>query len=157
MSGPLSEVPEFQLDDQEEGVDEIPGMNMTPMVDVIFILLVFFLCVTQFKDQSRTLDVEVPKLNDSAAQRQSKEQKKPIVIEFDKSGKVVIAGVVCATPKAQEAAIKKVAAERGKLQAILLRIDGDVPAKTHLPVQVYLGKYGLTKAQIEYKLAGDKR
>ncbi|MCR4315347.1 MAG: biopolymer transporter ExbD [Planctomycetes bacterium] len=36
-------------------------MDMTPMIDVTFLLLVFFLCATKFKQLERRLDAFIPK------------------------------------------------------------------------------------------------
>ena len=48
---------EFNLD---EAPPEEPGMLMTSMIDIIFILLAFFVCVTELK--KGTLDVDVPEV-----------------------------------------------------------------------------------------------
>ena len=57
-SAPEQDEFDFSLDELEESS---AGMNLTPMVDVIFILLVFFLCVSQLK--SGALELEIPDAN----------------------------------------------------------------------------------------------
>ena len=37
------------------------GMNIMPLVDVVFLLLVFFLVASQFIDDERSLDIQLPK------------------------------------------------------------------------------------------------
>lgn len=37
-----------------------PSFNLTPMIDVIFQLIIFFLCVTQFQKQETTNEVLLP-------------------------------------------------------------------------------------------------
>ena len=48
---------EFDLSEPEP---EAPGMLMTSMIDIIFILLAFFVCVTELKKGH--LDVDVPEV-----------------------------------------------------------------------------------------------
>ena len=43
----------------DEGADE-PMFNLTPMIDVVFQLLVFFMVATTFHDPERELEVELP-------------------------------------------------------------------------------------------------
>jgi len=43
----------------DEGVDQ--GLNLTPLIDVVFLLLVFFLVATTFADSEVEMDLELPK------------------------------------------------------------------------------------------------
>jgi biopolymer transport protein TolR len=48
-------------------VDELPHINMTPMVDVVLCLLVFFMAATRLYDwDEREFTVNVPKVADAA-------------------------------------------------------------------------------------------
>ncbi len=40
--------------------EDEPGINLTPMVDVVFNLLVFFMLATTFAERERLLDLELP-------------------------------------------------------------------------------------------------
>ncbi|GIW97975.1 MAG: biopolymer transporter ExbD [Pirellulaceae bacterium] len=40
--------------------DELPSVNLTPMIDVVFLLIVFFMVGTQFADDERHIDVALP-------------------------------------------------------------------------------------------------
>ncbi len=46
--------------------DEEPAINMTPMVDVVFQLLIFFLLGTKFTEMERKIAVEIPKVTASS-------------------------------------------------------------------------------------------
>ncbi len=47
--------------------DELPHINMTPMVDVVLCLLVFFMAATRLYDwDEREFTVNVPKVSDAA-------------------------------------------------------------------------------------------
>src|SRR5688500_10743071 len=36
------------------------GFNLTPMIDVVFLLLIFFLVATRFEQEERDMEVELP-------------------------------------------------------------------------------------------------
>ena len=42
--------------------DEIPTLNLTPMIDVIFLLIVFFMAASNFSDPQRDIDLKVPEV-----------------------------------------------------------------------------------------------
>lgn len=48
-------------------VDEQPSMNLTSMIDVLFLLIIFFMLATKFSDQERSIDVQVPQVGPAAA------------------------------------------------------------------------------------------
>ena len=40
--------------------DQLPELNLTPMIDVVFQLLVFFMVATTFLDPEKEIDIELP-------------------------------------------------------------------------------------------------
>jgi CheY-like chemotaxis protein len=42
---------------------ESEGPNLTPVIDVVFLLLIFFLVATRFDQEERELDVELPEVS----------------------------------------------------------------------------------------------
>ena len=52
---------------RSSGVDDLPQINMTPMVDVVLCLLVFFMAATRLYDwDEKQFDVSVPEVADAA-------------------------------------------------------------------------------------------
>jgi biopolymer transport protein ExbD len=52
---------------RSRGADELPHINMTPMVDVVLCLLVFFMAATRLYDwDEKEFDVSVPEVADAA-------------------------------------------------------------------------------------------
>jgi biopolymer transport protein ExbD len=45
---------------RDEQAEEEPSMNMTPMIDMVFQLLIFFMIATTYLDPERQIDVELP-------------------------------------------------------------------------------------------------
>jgi biopolymer transport protein ExbD len=56
-------------------VDETPTLNLTPMIDVVFLLLIFFLLGTKFTELERKIGLEVPKVTDAGALTAAPERK----------------------------------------------------------------------------------
>lgn len=65
--------------------DELPSLNLTSMVDVLFLLIVFFMVGTQFSDQEHNLDVEVPRVSESGAMTTAPERR---VVNVDRQGRI---------------------------------------------------------------------
>ncbi len=40
--------------------EELPSVNMTPMIDVVFLLIIFFMVGTQFTESERQIDIKLP-------------------------------------------------------------------------------------------------
>jgi biopolymer transport protein ExbD len=49
----------------KQATDDLPTINLTPMLDVVFNLIVFFLVGTQFVEMDRSIQVDVPKVSDA--------------------------------------------------------------------------------------------
>ena len=45
-------------------VDEQPTINLTPMIDVVFLLIIFFMVGTKFTELERELGLEVPEVSE---------------------------------------------------------------------------------------------
>ena len=43
--------------------DDLPNINLTPMLDVVFNLIVFFMVGTKFVEMDRSIEVDVPKVS----------------------------------------------------------------------------------------------
>lgn len=66
-----------------------PVVNLTPMIDVIFTLLVFFMLATTFLERERLLDLELPTATSPA---QSPAGREELVINIARGGQVWIDG-----------------------------------------------------------------
>ncbi len=47
--------------------DEPPSLNLTPMIDCVFLLLIFFLLGTKFTELERKIGLRIPEVTDSGA------------------------------------------------------------------------------------------
>ena len=64
------------------------AMEMTPLIDVVFLLIIFFMVSTVFVDFSRHMDINLPTSKSSVIDEKSK----TIEIEMSKDKKISLAG-----------------------------------------------------------------
>ena len=43
--------------------DETPNVNLTPMIDIVFLLIIFFMVGTKFTELERQLQLELPQIS----------------------------------------------------------------------------------------------
>lgn len=67
--------------------EEEPGLTLTSLIDVIFLLLIFFMVTTTLIDPTKKLDLKLPE-----AKAASQETKTPATIEMDAKGRMTLNG-----------------------------------------------------------------
>jgi biopolymer transport protein ExbD len=66
-------------------VDEAPGLNLTPMIDVVFQLIIFFMVGTKFAEMERNIALQVPEVSPIKALTPAPERR---VINVYRDGRV---------------------------------------------------------------------
>lgn len=94
---------------------------LAPMVDVVFLLLIFFIATMQYTQSERELNVSVPVAEEGADARQTVGE---IIVNVRESGEVVVDKSVMNKAQLFEK-LKRIAAVH-KNQAIRIRGDGKV-------------------------------
>ncbi len=114
----------LEVDDDER--DDI--MNLTPMIDVVFLLLIFFLAATTFAREEVELDLRLPE----AKSGQPGSPSRQIVVNVFADGRLSVEG----REVTFEALRQKLtaAAQRDKQQPVLVR--GDQQAQFGVGLQV---------------------
>ncbi len=74
---------------EEDGVEEFV-LNLTPMIDVVFLLLIFFMVSTTFLDDEQQIDVELPKAESAGEQVETPDE---ITLTITEEGLVFHQGV----------------------------------------------------------------
>ncbi len=70
-------------------LEENEKANMTPMIDVVFLLIIFFMLVSQFSNQVLTAGILLPEADQSVPD----EQDRRMVVNVDRGGKFTLNGV----------------------------------------------------------------
>ena len=68
--------------------DDDPAPNLAPMIDVVLVLTIFFMCATKFSTDERRFDLDLPKAGAAASTAEGR----PEVIEVESSGGLRFAG-----------------------------------------------------------------
>ena len=49
--------------------DDQPTLNLTPMIDVVFLLIIFFMVATKFSELEQNIELEVPEVASAGTNR----------------------------------------------------------------------------------------
>ena len=71
----------------EESVEDA-GPDLTPVIDVVFLLLIFFLVATEYHQEERELDVVLPEVTQAQPLAMTKE----LIVNITKAGEYKVAG-----------------------------------------------------------------
>lgn len=125
---------------KEESVE----VNLTPLIDVVFLLLIFFMVTTTF-DRHAKLKVSLPESSQKATQQQSD----PLVLSIDAKGNYFINGrqVVNQSLDTLKQALQKIIGENTDM-ALVLRADANTPHKAVVRAMDAASQLGLTKLSI---------
>ncbi len=124
--------------------DERVDVNLTPLIDVVFLLLIFFMVSTTF-DRHAKLKVELPEA--SASKEQQVEQ--PVVLSIDAKGNYFINDrqVVNTTLETLKSALQKTIADK-KDVSLVLRADAKTPHQSVVRAMDAASQLGLTRLSI---------
>ena len=100
---------------------ESAAFPLAPMIDVVFLLLIFFIATMQFSQSERELNVSVPVAEEGADARQTVGE---IIVNVKEDGEVVVDNAVMTQAQLFEK-LQRIAAVH-KNQAIRIRGDGQV-------------------------------
>ncbi|HTB63630.1 MAG TPA: biopolymer transporter ExbD [Opitutales bacterium] len=100
-----------------------PTVNIVPLVDVLVVLIFFFLMVMQF-DDTPSLDITPPKM-DTAGTADAGQR---FIVSIDKTGKYFI-NQTPVTPEQLTTQLKEAADKQGASLNILIYADQDTPLK----------------------------
>lgn len=119
-------------------------VNLTPLIDIVFLLLIFFMVSTTF-DRNAKLKVQLPEANAKVQQR----TEDMIVLSIDAKGKYYINDrqVVNTQLDTLKAALQKTALENPNA-TLLLRADGRTPHQSVVRAMDAAAQVGLTKLSI---------
>ena len=129
-------------------VDEMPTMNLTSMIDVLFLLIIFFMAATQFAELERNIQLQVPQVGDAknlpaAPKRQ--------VISIYRDGQVALDR----EPVTLEQLTQRLAEHRqtNPRLSVLVRGDGDGTFQNVASVLAACRQAGISDLGISVRLA----
>lgn len=128
---------------QPGGEDE-PEVNLTPLIDVVFLLLIFFMVSTTFEHQSR-IQIELPE--STASPVEVEENSLEIII--DAQGRYFIGEeqVVNTELKTLKSAISKAVGDRDTVP-VTIRADANTPHQAVITALDATSQLGLTQISL---------
>ncbi len=69
-----------------ESIEE-PDLNLTPMIDIVFLLIIFFMVGTQFSEMERQYDVKLPTVSDAQPLTSLPDE---IIVNIREDGTIVV-------------------------------------------------------------------
>ncbi len=125
------------------GSDEDPHINLTPLIDVVFLLLIFFMVSTTF-DTTSQLKIRLPE----ASENESQSSPRQISLLIDADGRFFVNSRELVNRKS---ATLKAALERamsGEKLPILIQSDAGSPVQSLVTAMDVVGQLGLVQVSI---------
>lgn len=95
------------------------ALSLTPLIDVVFLLLIFFLVTSEFEEEERTLDIELPTAT-SAIPMVGKPRS--IIVDVDQSGDVFVGGNEVGVAELQQL-LENAVSRNPAGQSVIIRAD----------------------------------
>ncbi len=124
----------------QPGTEDEPEINLTPLIDVVFLLLIFFMVSTTFEHQSR-IQIDLPEATADATEQEDDK----LEILIDAQGRYFIGDqqVINSELKTLKTAISKAVGNRGELP-VTIRADANTPHQAVIRVLDASSQLGLT-------------
>ena len=128
---------------QRSDPDE-PEVNLTPLIDVVFLLLIFFMVSTTFEHQSR-IQIELPEATAEA----TKPDEESLEIIIDAQGRFFIGDeqVINTEVNTLKGAISKTVGEREGIP-VIIRADAKTPHQAVITALDATSQLGLTRISL---------
>lgn len=99
---------------------DVTGLvNLTPMIDMVFLLLIFFLIATRFEEEERSLEVQLPQASEAMPLTA---RPKEVFINIDAKGQYFVAGKFVAAGELEQI-LEQAAANNPGRQTVIIRAD----------------------------------
>jgi biopolymer transport protein ExbD len=132
--------------------DDLPALNLTPMIDIAFTLIVFFMVGARFTEQERKVDLSVPQVSSTAALTPTPERR---VINVYRDGRIELdrQSVSLSQLTAQLADTRRQYAELG----VVIRGDGQGPLQHVAAVMNACRQAGIKEMGISVRQGAQER
>lgn len=129
-------------------LEEIPTLNLTSMIDVLFLLIIFFMVGTKFIESERQIELKVPQVKAGQALSAAPEKK---VINVYQDGEITLDRKAVSLAELQQ----RLAAMRSQYRALGVMVRGDGSAHFQRVAEVLAAckQAGISDLAISVELA----
>ena len=126
--------------------NEEPEINVTSLIDVVLLLVVFFMLSSNFSAEGR-LRVRLPQAASVPVERPGNDA---LVVTVSAAGAYLVNGreLVNSSPDTLRAAILKVAGEGARVAPVTIRADGRATHQAVVTAMDVLGRLGFTQMNL---------
>lgn len=115
-------------------------LSLTPLIDVVFLLLIFFLVTSEFEDEERRLDIVLPSAT-SAVPMISKPRE--VVVDIDATGTLYLGGQPTSVGDLQ-GLLEKAVENNPTNQTVVIRADKETPFQPVVSVMDVCNRTGVS-------------
>jgi biopolymer transport protein ExbD len=129
--------------------NETPAVNLTSMIDILFLLIIFFLVATKFDELERNIEVDVPQVSQAEA---NDPPPKPLVVSIEPDGSVDLDGL----PVTLEQLAAKLASAKTSTGGppVVIRGDAKCPFQNVASALAACRAAGVSELGITVRIAG---
>lgn len=130
-----------------------PEINLTSLIDVVFLLLIFFMVSTTFERQA-ALKIDLP---DASAEAEPQETPERLEVVIDAEGRIYLndSQLVDSAPATIRAAFEELAGA-DRTVPVLIRADAQTPHHHVVTVMDVSGQLGFTRLSIATQRPGEE-
>lgn len=106
------------------------ALNLTAMIDVVLLLLIYFMVASRLSEEERTLDIPLPSATNAMPMTAEPSE---LVVNIDESGKFIVDDRVI-KPADLDALVTRAVVDNPLRPAIIIRADRRVPIQSPVTV-----------------------
>ncbi|MFG0335573.1 MAG: ExbD/TolR family protein [Maioricimonas sp. JB049] len=129
---------------------EEPTLNLTPMIDIVLLLVIFFMVGTQFSEEERQYNIELPTVSDAQPLTALPDE---LVVSVDGEGRIYIEDRELTSNELQQELIA--ARERYADQAVVIRGDADGPYQNVMTILSICKEARIRNVQLANRLESE--
>ena len=129
---------------------EEPTLNLTPMIDIVLLLVIFFMVGTQFTEAERQYEIELPTVTEARPLTGTPDE---LVVNVAEDGQVFLGDV----PVTDEQLRTELVAAKARYsdQAVVIRGDRDLMYQKVMTLLNICQRAGINNIQLANRIAGE--
>jgi biopolymer transport protein ExbD len=120
-------------------------LELTPMIDVVFLLMIFFLVASKLEEDDRAIDVVLPQ---AAAAKPLTSRTRELIVNIDRDGRLY-AGARPVSREELSRLLRQAAADNPARQKVTVRADEEVAHKHVVSVMDACVQAGIEDYQVQ--------
>ncbi|XZE54742.1 ExbD/TolR family protein [Planctomycetaceae bacterium SH139] len=116
-------------------------LSLTPLIDVVFLLLIFFLVTSRFDEEERRLPIELPIATSATPMTQ---RPREVMVDIDREGGFYVNGKAL-SPAELEETLRRAVASNPTNQMVVIRADAGVPFQPVVSVMDMCNRTGVSE------------